>query len=743
MVVQDILNNWNRTEITDENYQVMIDAFFRDSPNCVGTDTETDGLNILNNKPFLIVFGWINKETSHEVFNIPVNQLKAVEAFKQLCFQGCIKWNFCWNATFDVNMLINIGIDLLPTKKVCDGMSILRLISDAGDDHARKGLKKVAVKYIASDADAAEYELKCWLQHARKARNKAIKDTFDLLRLKDYSEKAWDTKAVKDQIKDYGNGGIYAIPNEINIAYQEVLGNYPEVTYADIPKKLLNKYAALDVILMLEFVKKYLPTILVPVSSLQQVEVFNREMGIIPALIEQIRVGWKVDMPYLTTARKKLEYLIQQNKTRLWAILGERINVGQHKKIALWLEANGWTFPNVAKIVREKNVNMPDYKADKAQLALIKKTIQTEIDKPDIDPEAIRRGQSVIDVCELVEALRTHEKWLSTYVYRIVNNVQEYNDGAFHPEYDQFGAVSGRFTSNSQQFPRGGLYNKGEEIFNPRRAFITQPDHILAYFDYSQIEMRVAAHKTIAIGQPDRNILNVYVNWDNDPNWKPSDQHLTMATNAFDLTPEQVETYKQYSDMPESQMHSSVWGTVKLVKNYRSQAKSANFACVYGGTNFAINASLFENNEPKLASKIYEAFQKTFPGLIAYQAWVANTLPKTGSMTNELGRIYRFSRVDYAAKKKTANYLIQGVCADFLKSRMLAVWNYIKKNEYKTKIIGNIHDELQFLVPNNEKHILSTLKEIMESGAEWCEVPLVVDVETSDTNWADKLEMRF
>ena len=88
---------------------------------------------------------------------------------------------------------------------------------------------------------------------------------------------------------------------------------------------------------------------------------------------------------------------------------------------------------------------------------------------------------------------------------------------------------------------------------------------------------------------------------------------------------------------------------------------------------------------------------------------------------------------------KGCNYLIQGTCADMVKTFEINIWKYIKGHNLKTKMVLPIHDELVFLVPSGEEGYVKEFKHIMEDTFSTIKnVPMIAEVEMSETSWKDK-----
>ena len=141
----------------------------------------------------------------------------------------------------------------------------------------------------------------------------------------------------------------------------------------------------------------------------------------------------------------------------------------------------------------------------------------------------------------------------------------------------------------------------------------------------------------------------------------------------------------------------------------------------------------------EVAEKLDKAFYKSFPKIREYQDWVTQHLSQYGYVENLYGRRYYMddSRYYYRA----CNYLIQGTCADMVKTFEIKVYEYIKKNNLKSRLVLPIHDELCLSVPLDEMFVIKEVKRIMEDVTDVIKsIPMIAEPEVTYTNWAEKKE---
>lgn len=131
-------------------------------------------------------------------------------------------------------------------------------------------------------------------------------------------------------------------------------------------------------------------------------------------------------------------------------------------------------------------------------------------------------------------------------------------------------------------------------------------------------------------------------------------------------------------------------------------------------------------------TKLYNGNKAAFQGLVAYAEMVKKLYYKNKYAENAYGRKYILKYYSH----KLSNYVIQGTGAQILKQKIWQTADYLK--DKKSRLIHNIHDELQFEIAEGEEHIIQELKAIMEDTGDMFIVPIVADVETTRTNWEEK-----
>ena len=651
---------------------------------------DVSNIDIMHDRPFLLQFGFdhtvyvIDFRIEHVTINV------VLEVFDELRQRATLA--LAHNIKFDINMLYNVGYTS-DFENACDTMSIARLALESKSE--REGGYPMALKPLASRLLGSSYA------NAGRAIDEALQNIW-----------AGKIKELAELLKPYG-----IKRNQILATLKDVTGSMDEyteevqkiwynwnitsrVSYADVDPEIMWAYGATDVILVLEIAKLLLPV----VKDKDQMKVLKREMALIMPLVRMERTGYTVDKQYLIRCKQALVFEINQIKYLNARIAGVNINPNQHQAIKdMLLEKFGYDLEST----------------DKNKMHIL---IQTDKDMP----------EKVKEYLENVIYLRTLEKWIATYLNPMLYKLNSTGDTKVYTMYNPNGAVSGRFTSNFQQFPKNGIYSKlGDfELFHPRRMFTVDEEYPeLAYIDYSQIELRLQAEYTYHVtkGYGDINMLRAYMpfrctkvgdEWIEDDTgnvWKGVDLHTQSTCNAF----------------PDVDVSSPEF------KKLRYIGKRVNFALIYGASLRKVQEAVADA-DPDTVARLYNGFHSRFKDVATYGNWVSNQWAHTGGyVTNLLGRRYYINESKDVYKLN--NYLIQGSAADMIKLVIIRIDNMLRKNGYKSKLQGCIHDELCVCVAKGEHDVIYKIQEIMQNTVKTF-VPVVAEIEVTNTTWADKHE---
>lgn len=289
--------------------------------------------------------------------------------------------------------------------------------------------------------------------------------------------------------------------------------------------------------------------------------------------------------------------------------------------------------------------------------------------------------------------------------------------GKVHTSLNQTVASTGRLSSSNPNLQNIPIRTEiGREI---RKGFVAAPGHVLVSADYSQIELRLFAHITKDPG------LVAAFNSD-------SDIHAQTARRIFEVPDDQPVTGDQ-----------------------RRQAKTINFAVIYGASAFRVSAELAVPQAR--AVELIKAYLDLYPGVRAYLETVMETAREKGYVQTLLGRrryvpdissrVFQFRQ---AAEREAANMPVQGTSADIIKLAMLRVARALPAQDLKAQMVLQVHDELLFECPAAEVRPLSALVRDAMQYAYPLDVPLRVEVKSGHNWWevtpvddddADRIEL--
>lgn len=711
---------WHTKEITCKaDADAMVACYLKIKPRVLALDTETSGLHIMLDKPFIIQFGWVDEETKQgysyavDLERTGTLGLQVTKAALHLAAQT--KTFVGHNLKYDLHMLKNIGFDYR-TENMTDTMFYIRYGTDAVQESkggAPLSLKAFAARYIAKDARLHEREIERERTAISAQFNRELKNRTGL-RKKDLDEFFKDiTNDVEDmpeqQLRGY-TAWRESLPDWLQQRFRVML-TAQDIPYNRVTRSIVMKYALYDIVWTLEAFY-----ILEPVVAVRQnqyaIEIENR---LILPLLDMERVGFQIDREYLEQSRLRMKAYIINRRQRLYELANQEFSIGQHaliKKILLtrWNE-------------RAETTNSEALSRLESEL------------KRSADP-AKREAAEFISI---LQELRTLEKWYATYILRFQNNLQQTD--RLYTTINQVGTVSGRVTSDFQQFPKDAIKDAdGQELFSPRRMVTISKEeeyNALVYIDYSQIELRLQAMYTILVGHPEPNLCRAYMPFHcrredgtpfnpEDPEdikqwqlawyleespedqWHPLDVHAATTCHAFNITP----------DHPD-------------FKQLRYHGKRINFAKNYGAQYGRIR-QMFPEYPDEQIHQIDEAYYKAFPGVKTYHDYCYRLAASQAYGMNLFGvKYYNVSG------HNLINMLIQGSGAFLLKLKIRELWEYARANGIKSRLQMNIHDELSWEKHRDETEVFFKFKEIMETWHDTL-VPIVAEMEVSRTSWAEQ-----
>ncbi len=399
----------------------------------------------------------------------------------------------------------------------------------------------------------------------------------------------------------------------------------------------------------------------------------NVEMPLLPVLLQMERTGLHADPSILREQSGELGAEIDEMVARIHEAAGEDFNIDSPQQLS-----------HVLFDVR----GLPTFNMKKTRTGFYSTNAKVLADLS-YDP-------LVADVLDY----RERAKIKSTYLDALPALIK--GDGRIHTSLNQTVAATGRLSSsepNLQNIPtRSAL---GHRV---RTAFTVPQGNVFLACDYSQIELRLLAHLSA-----DEGLVAAFN--------EGEDFHAATAARVFGVPVDQV--------------------TPQL----RSRAKAVNFGIVYGQQAYGLATSLkIGRNE---AQQMIDRYFEAYPGVRAFLDGQVAYAKRHKYVSTMYGRKRHTKDIDNRnfqlrsfAERTAMNHPMQGTAADIIKIAMIRVARRLREEGLTAKLVLQIHDELDFEVPESEVATLSELvRETMEGVAE-LRVPLVADVSVG-ANWAE------
>lgn len=403
--------------------------------------------------------------------------------------------------------------------------------------------------------------------------------------------------------------------------------------------------------------------------KLKELNIFNLfkdiEMPLINVLVEMEMNGVMLDTSSLTETSRILQQRILEKERKIYEEAGTSFNIASPKQV-------GEILFDRLKI------------SDKAKKTKTGQYVTSE--------EALTQLKHKAPIVENILAYRGLRKLLSTYVEALPKLINKHT-GHIHTSFNQAITATGRLSSsdpNLQNIPV-----KGEDGKELRRCFIPEPGCLFFSADYSQIELRVMAHLS-----GDEGLIDAFRNG--------YDIHAATAARIFKETMEHV------------------------TRDQRSMAKRANFGIIYGITVFGLAQNLdIDRNEAK---KLIDDYFQSFPKVKEYMERCKETARSKGYAETIFHRRRYLPDINSGnatvrgfAERNSINAPIQGSAADIIKLAMVRIYKRFKDENIKSKMILQVHDELNFSVFPEEKESVERI--VIEEMQNACQlkVPLIAD----------------
>lgn len=401
---------------------------------------------------------------------------------------------------------------------------------------------------------------------------------------------------------------------------------------------------------------------------------YNIEMPLVPVLAEMEMTGVRLDTDALAETSKVLTERMHQIEQNIYGLAGHEFNIASPKQVGEVLFG---------------------------EMKIVEKPKKTKTGQYVTSEEVLQQLRSKAPIVDHILEHRGLKKLLGTYVDALPKLINP-RTGHIHTTFNQAVTATGRLSSsnpNLQNIPVRG--EDGKEI---RKCFIPEPGQLFFSADYSQIELRVMAHLS-----GDENMIEAFR--------EGYDIHAATAARI----------YKEDIN--------------SVSRDQRTKAKRANFGIIYGITVFGLAERLdISRDEAKL---LIEGYFNTFPGVHAYMEKAKETAREHGYAETFFHRrrylpdiTSHNATVRNFAERNAINAPIQGSAADIIKIAMVRIYERFQREGIRSKMILQVHDELNFSVLPEEKERVEKIVIEEMQNAYPLHVPLVADSGWGE-NWLE------
>lgn len=399
---------------------------------------------------------------------------------------------------------------------------------------------------------------------------------------------------------------------------------------------------------------------------------FDLEMPLVRILAEMELQGVKLDLERLAELSAGFAAQLAELEQRIFKLAGLQFTINSPKQLGEVL-------------------------FDRLQLPTGKKTKTGW----STDMDVLTRLAQEHELPALVLQYRSISKLKSTYTDSLPR-LAEPATGRIHTSYNQAVTNTGRLSSSEPNLQNIPI--RTEEGRKIRQAFIADEGSLILSADYSQIELRVLAHLS-----GDRVFCDAFA--------RDEDIHTRTASEVFDIMPGLV--------TPEM----------------RRQAKTINFGVIYGQGAFSLARELGVST--RMAKEFIDNYFYRHSGAREFLDASMRNAERDGYVTTLMGRRLPIPDIRSSnantrafAQRNAINYPIQGSAADIIKQAMLRVWSRLRHDGMKSRLIMQVHDELVFEVPEDERLQMEMLVSHEMERAVPLKVPLKVDV-SCGKNWSE------
>ncbi|HJN63814.1 MAG: DNA polymerase I [Flavobacteriales bacterium] len=399
------------------------------------------------------------------------------------------------------------------------------------------------------------------------------------------------------------------------------------------------------------------------------------EMPLLKVLVKMEMQGFRIDAKMLSDYAITLLNEIEKISKEIIKLSGEEFNIASPKQLG--------------EVLFEK-------------MKLVEKAKKTRSGQYSTSEETLLKLKDKHPIIEQILEYREIKKLLSTYII-VLPELINHNTKRIHTTFNQSVAATGRLSSinpNLQNIPIRTVRGR-----KTREAFVPRDDNFtLLSADYSQIELRIMASMS-----KDEGMLKAF----NDG----VDIHAATAAKVYKVS------------------------ILEVDRSMRSNAKSVNFGIIYGISAFGLSQNIGVSRTE--AKQIIDGYFKEFPKIKEYMDFSIEKARENEFVATILGRRRYLKEINSRngmlramAERNAINAPIQGSAADIIKKAMIDVQSEIEKQNLKSKMLLQVHDELVFDMHKDEENLLKDLvKRNMENAVE-LDVPIIVDLGIGN-NWLE------
>ncbi len=441
----------------------------------------------------------------------------------------------------------------------------------------------------------------------------------------------------------------------------------------DVALEEIKEYAAEDADITYQLKQNFSPIL----DKAETKKLFDEiELPLIPVLAAMELEGINLDVPFLKEMSIEMAKESNALEQKIYETAGEKFNLASPKQL-------GDILFDKLKIggAKQKKTKTGQYATGEEILSYLEK------DNPIV--------KDILDWRQMV-------KLQSTYIDALPNQVDA-KTGRVHTDYMQTVAATGRLSSNNPNLQNIPIRTERGRLI--RKAFVARDEnYTLLSADYSQIELRI-----IAALSGEENMIKAFQN--------NEDIHKSTAAKVFNVPLEEV------------------------TKEQRSNAKTVNFGIIYGVSAFGLSNQT--DLSRKEAAELIDAYYATYPKLKSYMSNQVDFARENGYVQTVLGRRRYLKDINSAnmmvksgAERNAVNAPIQGSAADIIKIAMINIHKKLTFENWKSKMLLQVHDELVFDVHNSElEKIKPMIKHEMENAFKM-DVPLEVEMGVGK-NWLE------